>query len=182
MLQVQLAKLAGCHVIGTCSTDAKGEFLKVSLLMFLLGPLFSKVSVTRASRKAVRLSHFQIQAWCFKFYFTLLERFFHRTRCKYKATKHDPFGQSENECYKRIMNLSEFKYKCPSSVIGKAHQRTKRTNKLFLLKGVECLLDPGKCKLMKTNRNWLFYALWHWEEDREGWPIKEKTLILLVRY
>ncbi|KAJ7390945.1 Prostaglandin reductase 3 [Desmophyllum pertusum] len=25
---VQLAKLAGCHVIGTCSTDAKGEFLK----------------------------------------------------------------------------------------------------------------------------------------------------------
>ena len=31
MLQVQLAKLAGCHVIGTCSTDAKGEFLKVSL-------------------------------------------------------------------------------------------------------------------------------------------------------
>lgn len=25
---VQLAKLAGCHVIGTCSTDAKGDFLK----------------------------------------------------------------------------------------------------------------------------------------------------------
>ncbi|KAL9955115.1 hypothetical protein ACROYT_G036401 [Oculina patagonica] len=25
---VQLAKLAGCHVIGTCSTDAKAEFLK----------------------------------------------------------------------------------------------------------------------------------------------------------
>ena len=132
VLQVQLAKLAGCHVIGTCSTDAKGEFLKVSLLMFLLGPLFSKVSVTRASRKAVRLSPFQIQAWCFKFYFTLLERFFHRTRCKDKATKHDPFGQSENECYKRIMSLSEFKYKCPSSAIGKAHQRTKGTNKLFL--------------------------------------------------
>ena len=62
MLQVQLAKLAGCHVIGTCSTDAKGEFLKVSLLMFLLGPLLSKVSVTWASRKAVRLSRFRIQA------------------------------------------------------------------------------------------------------------------------
>ena len=62
MLQVQLAKLAGCHVIGTCSTDAKAEFLKVSYLMFLLGPLFSKVSVTWASRKAVRLSRFQIQA------------------------------------------------------------------------------------------------------------------------
>ena len=30
-LQVQLAKLAGCHVIGTCSTDAKAEFLKVGL-------------------------------------------------------------------------------------------------------------------------------------------------------
>jgi len=25
---VQLAKLAGCHVVGTCSTDAKAEFLK----------------------------------------------------------------------------------------------------------------------------------------------------------
>ena len=46
VLQVQLAKLAGCHVIGTCSTDAKGEFLKVSLLMFLLGPLFSRISVS----------------------------------------------------------------------------------------------------------------------------------------
>ena len=62
VLQVQLAKLAGCHVIGTCSTDAKGEFLKVSLLMFLLGPFFSKVSLIWASRKAVRLSGFQIQA------------------------------------------------------------------------------------------------------------------------
>lgn len=67
VLQVQLAKLAGCHVIGTCSTDAKGEFLKVSLLMFLLGPLFSKVSVTWASRKAVRLSRFRIQAWSLNF-------------------------------------------------------------------------------------------------------------------
>ena len=61
MLQVQLAKLAGCHVIGTCSTDAKGEFLKVSLLMFLLGPFFSKVSVIWASRKAVRLSGFKFK-------------------------------------------------------------------------------------------------------------------------
>lgn len=26
---MQLAKLAGCQVIGTCSTDAKAEFLKV---------------------------------------------------------------------------------------------------------------------------------------------------------
>ncbi|GFR73191.1 zinc-binding alcohol dehydrogenase domain-containing protein 2-like, partial [Elysia marginata] len=26
--QVQLAKLAGCHVIGTCSTDEKASFLK----------------------------------------------------------------------------------------------------------------------------------------------------------
>ena len=52
MLQVQLAKLAGCHVIGTCSTDAKGEFLKVSLLMFLLGPFFSKVSVILAVRSS----------------------------------------------------------------------------------------------------------------------------------
>ena len=29
--QVQLAKQAGCHVIGTCSTDAKAEFLKVTI-------------------------------------------------------------------------------------------------------------------------------------------------------
>lgn len=58
MLQVQLAKLAGCHVIGTCSTDAKGEFLKVSLFMFLPGPFFSKVSVIRASRKAVEIAAF----------------------------------------------------------------------------------------------------------------------------
>ena len=58
MLQVQLAKLAGCHVIGTCSTDAKGEFLKVSLFMFLPGPFFSKVSVIRASRKAVEIFAF----------------------------------------------------------------------------------------------------------------------------
>ena len=28
-LQVQLAKQAGCHVIGTCSSDEKVEFLKV---------------------------------------------------------------------------------------------------------------------------------------------------------
>lgn len=58
MLQVQLAKLAGCHVIGTCSTDAKGEFLKVSLFMFLPEPFFSKVSVIRASRKAVEIVAF----------------------------------------------------------------------------------------------------------------------------
>ena len=64
MLQVQLAKLAGCHVIGTCSTDAKGEFLKVSLLMFSWpwAPFLGGISNTRASRKAVRLSRFQIQA------------------------------------------------------------------------------------------------------------------------
>ena len=51
---------------------------------------------------------------------------------KYKATKHDPFGQSENECYNRNMSFSEFKYKCPSSATGKAHQMTKRTYKLVL--------------------------------------------------
>ena len=45
-------------MIGTCSTDAKGEFLKVSLFMFLPGPFFSKVSVIRASRKAVEIVAF----------------------------------------------------------------------------------------------------------------------------
>ena len=38
-LQVQLAKLAGCHVIGTCSTDAKAEFLKVGFPVQMLALL-----------------------------------------------------------------------------------------------------------------------------------------------
>ena len=35
--QVQIAKNHGCHVIGTCSSDDKVEFLKVSKKIFKKG-------------------------------------------------------------------------------------------------------------------------------------------------
>ena len=48
--QVQWAKMRGCKVIGTCSSDEKSTFLKVSNHVFYLVMLFFNISIYNHTR------------------------------------------------------------------------------------------------------------------------------------